>query len=89
MDRYDILKVIIDNGRALREMYNELLCPFFNVKKIREWRNMLYQLGIEEWIKDRIWEYLNGDIELEELILIYARSNKINDKGFQHKEIGI
>ena len=80
MDRNDLLKVIIDNGRTLREMYDELLCPFFNAKRIREWRNMLYQLHIDEWIKDRIWEYLNKDIELEELILIYARSNKINDK---------
>lgn len=80
MDRNDLLKVVIDNGRTLREMYDELLCPFFNAKRIREWRNMLYQLHIDEWIKDRIWEYLNKDIELEELILIYARSNKINDK---------
>ena len=43
---------------------------------------MLYQLHLEEWVKDRIWEYLNGDIELEDLILIYARSVKINNKGF-------
>lgn len=82
MDRYDILKVIIDNGRTLRGMYNELLCPFFNEKEIRFWRNLLYQLELEEWKKDRIWEYLNGDIEIEELILIYARSIKVNDKGF-------
>lgn len=82
MDRNNILKVVIDNGRTLRGMYQELLCPFFNVKRIREWRNILYQLDLEEWKKDRIWEYLNGDIEIEELILIYARSIKVNDKGF-------
>lgn len=82
MDKNNILKVVIDNGRTLRGMYQELLCPFFNVKRIREWRNILYQLELEEWKKDRIWEYLNGDIEIEELILIYARSIKVNDKGF-------
>lgn len=80
MDRMNFLKVIIDNGRTLRGMYKELLCPFFNEKRIREWRGILYQLHIEEWIKDKIWEYLNGDIELEDLILIYARNNKINGK---------
>lgn len=78
MDRINFLKVVIDNGRTLRGMYQELLCPFFNVERIREWRGMLYQLHMEEWIKDKIWEYLNGDIELEDLILIYARNNKIN-----------
>ncbi len=82
MDRNNILKVVIDNGRTLRGMYQELLCPFFNEKEIRFWRNLLYQLELEEWKKDRIWEYLNGDIEIEELILIYARSIKVNDKGF-------
>lgn len=82
MDKNNILKVVIDNGRTLRGMYQELLCPFFNEKEIRFWRNLLYQLELEEWKKDRIWEYLNGDIEIEELILIYARSIKVNDKGF-------
>ncbi len=80
MDKSNFLKVIITNGRTLRGMYQDLLCPFFNVEKIRQWRDMLYQLQIDEWIKDRVWEYLNGDIELEELIIIYARCNKINDK---------
>ena len=80
MDRNDLLKTFIENGRALKELYSGLLYPFFDEKKIRFWRNCLYQLNYEEYIIDRLWEYLNGDIELEDLILVYAKYKQINDK---------
>lgn len=80
MGKYNYLKYVINNGRVLRTQYRRLLYPFFNVRKIRELRDRLYELEMEEWVLDRIWEYLNGDIEIEELILIYARSIKVDDK---------
>ncbi len=80
MDRNGIFKSFILYSRTLKELYKSLLMPFFNVKEIRFWRDLLYSLDIEEWKKDRIWEYLNGDVELEVLIEIYERDYKTNDK---------
>ena len=78
MDRNDIFKCFIMNARTLKELYSGLLMPFFNEKEIRFWRNLLYSLNLEEWKKDRIWEYLNGDVELEILLDIYERDYKTN-----------
>lgn len=60
----------IDNREVLRTQYMELLTPFFNVKAIRCWKKMIYSLNFAYWKRDKIWEYLNFDIELEELIAI-------------------
>lgn len=60
----------IDNCEVLRTQYMELLTPFFNVKAIRCWKKMIYSLNFAYWKRDKIWEYLNFDIELEELIAI-------------------
>ncbi len=58
----------IENCEVLRTQYTELLTPFFNVKAIRCWKKMIYSLNFAYWKRDKIWEYLNLDIELEELI---------------------
>ena len=60
----------IENCEVLRTQYTELLTPFFNVKAIRCWKKMIYSLNFAYWKRDKIWEYLNLDIELEELIAI-------------------
>ena len=82
MDKDGVFGSFILYARTLKELYSGLLMPFFNEKEIRFWRNLLYSLKLEEWKKDRIWEYLNGDVELEVLEDIYARDYKTNDKGF-------
>ena len=58
----------IDNCEVLRTQYTELLTPFFNVQAIRCWKKMIYSLNFAYWKRDKIWEYLNFDIELDELI---------------------
>ena len=36
------------------------------VELIRKFKNDIYALKYEEWKKDRVWDYLNDNIELEE-----------------------
>lgn len=60
-------KEVVCNIEALKTQYKEFLSPFFNTKMIRLWRDKIYSLQMEEWRCDRLWEYLNGDIEKEVL----------------------
>lgn len=73
MEKYGYLKYVINNAWVLRSEYRRLLYPFFDVQEIRNWRNKLYELDMEEWVLDRIWEFLNCDIELDKLKDIYER----------------
>lgn len=57
----------VENSEALKSQYQEILSPFFNAKMIKCWKTMIYSLKILEWQKDKIWEVLNGDFEIEEL----------------------
>lgn len=73
MDEIEFLtfKEILQNAEALKTRYQGFLSPFFNVKRIIEWRDYVYSLPIEEWKSDRIWEYLNDDITLEKFKRIF------------------
>lgn len=33
---------------------------------IKEWRDFIYSLDMAEYKKDRMWEYLNGDMQPED-----------------------
>ena len=57
----------IKNSEVLVNQYARLLSPFFNADAIKCWKSMIYCLNMEEWKKDKIWETLNGDYEIEEL----------------------
>lgn len=62
-----IFNQFLENCEALRVQYTELLAPFFNAKMIKIWKKIIYSLKLPSYKKDKIWEYLNGDEELEEL----------------------
>ena len=64
----------VDNCEVLRTQYTELLTPFFNVHAIRCWKTMIYSLNFAYWKRDKIWEFLNFDLEFEEL----AKLKKVN-----------
>ena len=55
---------IIKNIRTLRHDYERVLASFSYIRDknnfIRETRNNLYSLHLEEFKKDRVWEYMNG-----------------------------
>ena len=60
-------KQFAENCEELKEQYNGLLTPFFNARMIRCWKTMIYSLKLLNWQKDRSWEVLNGDFEVDEL----------------------
>lgn len=57
----------VESAKVLKDNYECLLVPFFHSKAIRCWKIMIYSLDIPEWKRDRIWNYLNNDIEYEDL----------------------
>lgn len=61
-------KQFINNCKVLKAQYEELFTPFLMKKTIRCWKVMIYSLDMVEWKRDKIWNYLNGDIEYEELV---------------------
>ena len=67
MDEFEKMtfRQFVENCEALKSQYEEVLSPFFNVQLVRCWKKMIYGLNIEEWKKDRLWEYLNDDIPIE------------------------
>lgn len=62
-------KQTLKNLRALRKSYDEALRSFsyFNLHDkvlfTYEVKQSIYSLNFEYWKKDRIWEYLNHDID--------------------------
>ena len=61
-------KEFVNNCKVLKAQYEELFTPFFMTKTIRCWKIMIYSLDMVEWKRDKIWTYLNGDIEYDELV---------------------
>lgn len=60
----------VESARVLKDNYECLLMPFFRAKEVRCWKTMIYSLNIISWKHDKLWEYLNGDLEYEELLKI-------------------
>lgn len=59
----------VENCKVLKVQYEELFTPFFvATKTIRCWKKMIYSLDIASWKHDKLWEFLNGDLEYEELV---------------------
>lgn len=61
----------IANSRVLKQQYRECFAPFFNAELVKCWKKMIYGLQIEEWKRDKIWEYLNDDFPIECLEKLY------------------
>lgn len=74
-------KQVVDNIEALKQDYLSFLDAFFRVKtsqpklRIRDYRNAIFNLKIEYWQKERIWEVLNDDFSIEELQRIVKYTN--------------
>lgn len=69
-------KEIVANIKTLRLQYQEALTSFNYIQDennfIRETRNNLYILHIEEFQKDRIWEYINGYLSSIEVFIYFG-----------------
>jgi len=62
--------------RTLKHEYNRVLASFSHVQDenafILATRTKIYSLNLEEFEKDRVWEYLNGDILPCDTIYIFG-----------------
>lgn len=56
---------IVENIDTLKTKYDGIFVSFFWREKVKKWRLFVYSFNIKETQKDRIWEYLNNDIELQ------------------------
>lgn len=61
---------ILKHAEALKTEYKEVLASFLwhegkkRLAYIKEIKKTIYSLKIEEWKKNKIWEYFNDDIKL-------------------------
>lgn len=62
MDRKGF-NLLVDNIEVVKANYIRFLSPFFNRKMIIEYKTFIYSYQVAEWKKDKVWEFLNGDIE--------------------------
>lgn len=72
---------IVKTVGILKESYDLFLVSFFSSPKwarrvaIKDFRDIIYDLNLVEWKKDRIWECLNDDLTIDELINIADHTN--------------
>ncbi len=76
-------KIIVLNLKAIKSKYHGILSlflPFDSHNKVlcmKEIHDLLYSLNLDTWKIDKIWEYLNNDIEYDFLEkLVNRQKNK-------------
>lgn len=69
-------KDLVKNIRTLKLSYWERLTSFSNVFEenifIYKTRKSIYVLNIEEFQKDRVWEYMNGDLTPIDVFMLFG-----------------
>lgn len=66
-------KEVVKNIEALKSQVWDIIASFsyLEIKELiefkRELRRLIYSLKMEEWRRERIFEYIYNDFELEEL----------------------
>lgn len=67
---------IIDNIRTLRHDYERVLSSFDYVREqnkfIKATRDNLYAMNLEEFEKDRVWEYMNGYLSSMDTFMLFG-----------------
>ena len=67
---------VVCNLKALKFQYRGALASFPHFKDAKKIlqrnRDIIYDLDIEEFEKDRIWEYLNGDLSPIDIINFFG-----------------
>ena len=58
----------VDNYEVVKEYYEGLLSPFFDVPRIRVLKEKVYSLKVSTKKKDQLWELMNSDITIEEFL---------------------
>lgn len=72
----------LKNADEYEKEYKGDLCSFFDEhernKRIRKWKNIVYGIKAKKrfnYKKNCIWEYLNGEVEFEELQDVLRRKS--------------
>ena len=69
-------KEIVANLRTLKLSYMDRLTSFFYLRDennfIKATRDNLYAMQLEEFQKDRIWEYMNGDLSSFDTFVLFG-----------------
>ena len=79
-------KEIVENIKAIKLQYEEVLLSFSNyqIKEQtqfrKEARDSVYALNMQEWKKDKVWEYMNDFLIIEVLEDICEREQKNGNK---------
>ena len=67
---------IVANIKTLRLQYEEVLASFSYIRDrnnfIKQTRDNLYTINLEEFEKDRIWEYMNGYLSSMDTFLLFG-----------------
>lgn len=67
-------KEVVNNIETIESEYTSTIVSFscFNLKDkckyIRQVKDQIYQLKMSETKRNRIWQYLNGDVDYESLL---------------------
>lgn len=68
-------KDIIKNIRKIKDDYNKILSSFSITCEenafILATRTKIYSLNLEEFEKDRVWEYINGDLSSLDAFILF------------------
>lgn len=88
MSNNETFYLFIKSAKVLKDNYECLLMPFFRPREVKCWKKMIYSLDMSESRKDKLWSYLNSDLEYEDLIkesildkILYKWYNlKVGDK---------
>lgn len=64
------------NLKALKHQYQGVLASFSIVREenafILATRNTIYSMNLDEFQKDRVWEYINGDIYPDDTFILFG-----------------
>lgn len=69
----------VNNIKTLKTQYEKVLASFsyFEFKEKLEFKKnvkrSIYNLKMSEWKKDKLWEYMNDDIEIDVLFNVLIR----------------
>lgn len=69
----------VEHIRALKREYYRVLASFSiyeikeEVKYKHDLRSRIYELDIFEWQKDKLWEFMNGDVSYSVLLMLGNR----------------
>ena len=71
MEVVDFIKIVSLIKKEYLGFRRSFFTPLKSLENTTKYKEIVYSINEKrEWIKDLIWEYMNDDIEYEELIFI-------------------